>query len=90
MTLCLAIRGLAHNSAHVYLSAVLAPPTSTCVHCAAAACSAMAGNGRTNLSELIAAHRGITSDKITERKVMPWLAREEGVGATVGDKCGAH
>lgn len=57
--------------------------------CTAAACNAMAGNGRTDLSELFSAHRGITSDKITERKVISLLAREEGVQAIVGDG-GAH
>lgn len=85
MTLCLAIRGLAHYSAHA--TALSVSPAH--FHVCAAACSAMAGNGRTNLSELIAAHRGITSDKITERKVMPWLSREES-RSDLGDKGGAH
>jgi len=48
----------------------------------------MAGD-RTDLSELFSAHRGITSDKITERKVMPQLARER-VETIVGHGGGAH
>jgi len=56
--------------------------------CTAAACNAMAGD-RTDLLELFSAHRGITSDKITERKVMPRLARER-VESIIGHEGGVH
>lgn len=86
MTLCLAIGTSARSIQSVvqlitlrtllrmYATAYVSPAQ---LHvCTAAACSVMAVNAKTDLSELFSAHRGITSDKITERKVTPLLARE--------------